>query len=259
MPTAIHLFSAQARLHPRYVEAFTPAVAAMLGVGVAWAARGRPPWRVAWMAGALLVLAVYGERLVYGTIGAWWVMVAAAAVAIAAGVLARWVPPPRRRVATAVTAALLLVAVLSIPLKATLAGVRGNISDAGRVGSLQPTELRKLSAYLLAHQGSAHYEVAAASATSVGALIVKDVRPVLILTTYNARTLTPVAQLQRLVATGAVRYAFLNTVCGRRTPATDAGCSAPARWVRAHAVDVSEQAGLGKRALLWRLNNATNR
>ena len=43
----IVLFSQMARLHPRYVEGFTPAVAAMLGIGVAWAAspRGRCGWR----------------------------------------------------------------------------------------------------------------------------------------------------------------------------------------------------------------------
>ena len=35
------------RLHPRYVEGLTPAVAAMLGIGVAWAATRRDAyaWR----------------------------------------------------------------------------------------------------------------------------------------------------------------------------------------------------------------------
>jgi 4-amino-4-deoxy-L-arabinose transferase-like glycosyltransferase len=36
--TGIVLFSAMARLHPRYVESFTPAVAGMFGIGVAWVA-----------------------------------------------------------------------------------------------------------------------------------------------------------------------------------------------------------------------------
>ncbi len=36
--TGIALFSDMARLHPRYVEGFVPAVAALLGIGVAWAA-----------------------------------------------------------------------------------------------------------------------------------------------------------------------------------------------------------------------------
>jgi 4-amino-4-deoxy-L-arabinose transferase-like glycosyltransferase len=44
--TGIVLFSAMARLHPRYVESFTPAVAGMFGIGVAWvaAAKGRVRW-----------------------------------------------------------------------------------------------------------------------------------------------------------------------------------------------------------------------
>src|SRR6185312_1040610 len=35
--TGVVLFSHMARLHPRYVEGFTPAVAAVLGIGLAWA------------------------------------------------------------------------------------------------------------------------------------------------------------------------------------------------------------------------------
>ncbi len=38
--TGIALFSDMARLHPRYVEGLVPAVAATLGIGVAWAASG---------------------------------------------------------------------------------------------------------------------------------------------------------------------------------------------------------------------------
>ena len=44
--TGIVLFSAMARLHPRYVESFTPAVAGMFGIGVAWVAGARGPVRL---------------------------------------------------------------------------------------------------------------------------------------------------------------------------------------------------------------------
>jgi 4-amino-4-deoxy-L-arabinose transferase-like glycosyltransferase len=55
--TGIALFSAMARLHPRYVESFTPAVAGMFGIGVAWiaGARGRV-WLLAVPLTALLVV-----------------------------------------------------------------------------------------------------------------------------------------------------------------------------------------------------------
>ncbi len=248
------LFSEQARLHPRYVEAFTPAVAAVLGIGVAWVAEGRRPWRLAWLAVSLGILIVYAERLVYGTTGAWSAMALAGALAVLAAALALVGVARGHRTANAtIVGTLILAAVLSIPLATSLRAVRANVSDAGHVGSLPAAELRQLSGYLRAHQGTAHYEVAAASATAVGALIVKDVRPVLILTTYDARTLTSVAQLRTLIASGKVRYAFLNTDCGRHTPPTDAACSAPVRWIRAHGINVSGQAGLGNRAVLWRL------
>ncbi|MGA9875342.1 MAG: glycosyltransferase family 39 protein [Solirubrobacteraceae bacterium] len=52
--TGIVLFSAMARLHPRYVESFTPAVAAMFGIGVAWVAGARNRFR--WLAVPLTAL-----------------------------------------------------------------------------------------------------------------------------------------------------------------------------------------------------------
>src|SRR5207248_4766188 len=86
MLTGIVLFSYMERLHPRYVEAFTPAVAAMLGIGAAWAASARGRLRAAILAGTLIVVVIYGERLVYGTTGAWFVSLAAALGAIACAV-----------------------------------------------------------------------------------------------------------------------------------------------------------------------------
>ncbi|HEY5194405.1 MAG TPA: glycosyltransferase family 39 protein [Solirubrobacteraceae bacterium] len=194
--TGIVLFSAMARLHPRYVESFTPAVAAMFGIGVAW------------VAGAA----------------------------------------SRTRLLAAP-----LTALLAIPLVTSVEAVGEKISDAGNVGALDSIEQRALSAYLLAHQGSARYELAAGSSTSVASLIVQDQRPVLMLTTYDGLSFTSVAQLKTLMARGEVRYAFLDSVCGPGAPKTTAGCAPAALWVRAHGTDVSRQAGLHARGLLWQL------
>ena len=98
--------------------------------------------------------------------------------------------------------------------------------------------------------------MAAASATGVGALIVRDARPVLVLTSYNARVFTTVAELKRLIARRQVRYAFLNSACGRRAISVNPACSAPVSWVRAHASDVSREAGLSEGGVLWRLPGA---
>jgi hypothetical protein len=125
------------------------------------------------------------------------------------------------------------------------------------VGALPKEEQRLVSAYLRAHQGVARYEVAAESATQIGSLIVQDARPIVVLTSYGARVFTNVAKLERLIAQGEVRYAFLNTHCGRRPSALNAACSAPARWVRAHGKDVSRQAGLSRGKVLWLLPGAT--
>jgi 4-amino-4-deoxy-L-arabinose transferase-like glycosyltransferase len=195
--TGVVLFSAMARLHPRYVESFTPAVAAMLGIGVAWVAGANNR-------GRLLALS-------------------------------------------------LTVLLLAIPLLASVEAVSDHLSDAGNVGALNPIEQQALSTYLRAHQGSAHYEVAAGSATSIASLIVQDQRAILMLTTYNGLPLTSVAQLKSRISNGEVRYAFIDSTCRRKASKLTAGCAPAARWVRAHGTDVSRSAGLLIAGLLWRL------
>ncbi len=69
--------------------------------------------------------------------------------------------------------------------------------------------------------------MAAESATAIGSLIVQDARPILVLTTYDARVFTSVAKLKRLIAAGQVRYAFLNTFCTPHGSSVNPACSAP--------------------------------
>jgi hypothetical protein len=86
--TGIVLFSKMIRLHPRYVEGFMPAVAALLGIGIAWSCstgaggRGKRSLddlaRLAALALALAVTVVYVELLEYGRTGVWWVSLACA-------------------------------------------------------------------------------------------------------------------------------------------------------------------------------------
>jgi 4-amino-4-deoxy-L-arabinose transferase-like glycosyltransferase len=195
--TGVVLFSEMARLHPRYVESFTPAVAGMFGIGVGW---------VASMRGRARLLAVP------------------------------------------------LTALLAIPLVASIEAVADRTSDAGNVGALNPMEQRAVSAYLLAHQGGARYELAAGAATNIASLIVQDQRPVVMLTTYNGLPFTSVAQLKDLIARGELRYALLDSRCGPSARKTTAGCAPAARWIRAHGTDVSREAGLGVSGVLWRLS-----
>ncbi len=222
--TGIVLFSDMIRLHPRYVEGFMPAVAALLGIGVAWAgsiaARGATENRVRLVAliVALVASVYYVERLLYGRPGVWWISLAGAFGALAFAALTRLSTresgSSRAPLLAGATIALTLVAVLALPLSADITAIDNNVTDAGYVGALPSEEQHLLSSYLRAHQDGARYELAAESATQIGSLIVQDARPVLILTTYDARVFTNVAKLQRLIAAGEVRYAFLNTFCG---------------------------------------------
>jgi 4-amino-4-deoxy-L-arabinose transferase-like glycosyltransferase len=272
MLAGIVLFSHMIRLHPRYVEGFTPAVAAMLGIGLAWVLSGtgdRLPatrslpgsagLRLAWLVVTLALAVYYSERLLYGHPSAWWIALAGALGAIACAALADipQVPARLRALLTPVAAmALALVAVLAIPLKADLTAIHDRVSDAGLVGELPGSQQHPLSAYLLAHQDGARYELAAESATAIGSLIVSDARPVLVLTTYDARVFTSVARLERLIAEGQVRYAFLNTFCTAQAPSVNPACAAPVKWVRAYGTDVSIKAGLPQGGLLYLLPGA---
>jgi 4-amino-4-deoxy-L-arabinose transferase-like glycosyltransferase len=260
MATGIALFSHMARLHPRYVESFVPAVAALLGIGVAWAASATGRARLIALIVALVATVYYVERLLYGRPGVWWITLAGALGALAFAALARVSPrapgTAAARLLSGATIAMTLLAVLALPLSADLTAIRNRVGDAGYVGALPGTEQRLLSAYLRAHQGGARYEMAAESATQIGSLIVQDARPVVILTTYEARVFTGVAKLERLIAKGEVRYAFLNTYCGRTAANVNAACSAPAKWIRAHGTDVSRQAGLTRHKVLWLLPGA---
>jgi 4-amino-4-deoxy-L-arabinose transferase-like glycosyltransferase len=247
--SGIALFSDMSRLHPRYIEGFTPAVAATLGIGVAWATERRTRGRLFALTATLLVVAIYAERLLFGTTAVWWIGAAGAAGALALA----WAGRPRGDTPRAGVTALALVCLLAVPLSASLRAVRENVSDTTPIGVLHRGELQPLSAYLRAHQGSAYYEAAFDSGTKMGELVERDARPILVLTTLNGRLFTTVARLRALAAAGRVRYAFLDEGCGPRSPPTDADCSAPARWVREHGTDVSRQARMPRAGMLWRL------
>jgi len=261
--TGIVLFSHMARLHPRYVEGLVPAVAAVLGIGAAWASEPRGRLRPLVLVLTLAAVVLYGERLLYGTPAVWWISLAGALGAIGALVLARLPGLPERLRALLAPGAVLvfsLCSMLAISVSTDIRAIRDHVTDAGEVGVLPARLLEPLSSYLRAHQGGARYEVAAKSATQIGGLVVRDGRPVLVLTSYNAQVFTTVQELQRRIAAGEVRYAFLNSPCPHRTTAASAknpACSAPADWIREHATDVSREAGLEHSKMLWRLPGVT--
>jgi 4-amino-4-deoxy-L-arabinose transferase-like glycosyltransferase len=258
----IALFSAMGRLHPRYTEAFLPAVAALAGIGAAWVTARPTRVRLAILAASIAVLVLYAVHLLYGTIAIWWATLALGAIALGAGALAgrlRAEVRPGAALAPHVALAALLGCMLAIPLWASANAVGEAASDGNVLGSLPPAELSRLSAYLRAHQGSARYEAAYDGATRMGALVVHDVRPVLALTTVagaGVHVLVSPARLYALARAGRVRYAVLSGDCRRGASGVGAtDCAAPVLWVRAHATDVSASAGLPG-GTLWLLPGA---
>jgi 4-amino-4-deoxy-L-arabinose transferase-like glycosyltransferase len=262
MLTGLVLFSHMARLHPRYVEGFTPAVAALLGIGLAWACTSRGRIALAALAIAMVVTVYYAERLLFGTPGVWWVVLLGGVAAVALGAVARIGGAARgRRAGMTVTAAgallAALVAVLAVGVKTDVTSIRDNVSDAGFVGQLPADVEGPMSEYLLAHRRGAKYEVAAESATQIGSLIVKDALPIAVLTTYNGRVYDWVGKLKRMIAAGQVRYAYLSTFCSHpRASSVNAACAEPVLWIREHGTDVSHQAGLPRGKTLYRLPGA---
>jgi 4-amino-4-deoxy-L-arabinose transferase-like glycosyltransferase len=258
--TGIVLFSHMERLHPRYVEGLVPAVAAMLGIGAAWACEPRGRLRPAALAVALAATVFYGWRLLYGTPLVWWISLLTALLALAAvalaRVLARGRAAPRAPLAAGVALALALCSMLAISVQTDVRAIQDHVTDAGEVGVLPGDVLNPLSRYLLANQRGARYEVAAQSATGIGSLIVKDAKPVLVLTSYAAQVFTTVDQLKQKIAAGEVRYAFLNAPCPHLISPKNPACSEPAKWIRAHGTDVSRAAGLPHKKVLWLLPGA---
>jgi 4-amino-4-deoxy-L-arabinose transferase-like glycosyltransferase len=239
------LYSAMARLHPRYTEGFTPAVAAVAGIGVAWALRDGI-WQRLLTAVAAVALVLYGRHLLGGSSTVW--RLTAAGGILAAGSLV----VPRERLRLALVTAGFALATMALPLQVDASLISNHEYDNGRTGALGANVVEAISSYIHAHAAGTRYEFVASNATEVGALIVRDLRPILSLTSYNNHELVAVPRLRGLVATGQVRFAVLGGGCSKRTPLS-ADCSIGADWVRSHGTDVSRRAGLAHSHLLYRL------
>jgi 4-amino-4-deoxy-L-arabinose transferase-like glycosyltransferase len=242
----VALFSAMTHLHPRYTEAFTPAVAAAAGVGLAWiASAGRLALAVA--AATALTLIAYGHHLL-GSTGVWALTTCVAVLAITIAALTL-----RRPAVAPIAVPALLVAMLALPVATDASILSHHESDSGRTGAMRPAVVRALRSYLRANRNGARFELAVTESTQASELIALDAQPVLILTSLAGRELVPAAALQRDVAAGAVRYAYVGGACGPHQSRKLTVCTPIAAWIRAHATDVSRAARLPRPLVLWRL------
>jgi 4-amino-4-deoxy-L-arabinose transferase-like glycosyltransferase len=249
--TGYVLFSFTGRLHQRYLEAFTPAVAAAVGAGIgSLGARPRAPRALAALLGALAVtvieiVAVAGTGQIQHAGEAAAVLLALALAAAAAIATLR-----HRRHGqwpwwwtSAVLTTGTVVAVFAFPLARDVRLVRDHSSDEAAAPLFSPALTARLVRYLRAHRQGARYEFAAAAPTVAAPLIIRDPRPILLLTTNLARPLVTLTRLQAAIAAGQVRYVLTRGTCPRPHNRQLPACSAAVEWVRIHGIDVTAQLG----------------
>ncbi|MGA2471073.1 MAG: glycosyltransferase family 39 protein [Solirubrobacteraceae bacterium] len=240
------LYSAMARLHPRYAEGFTPAVAAGAGIGLAWALGDGRYRRVAGSVAAA-ALALYALYLLGSSSAVWLASLLGAVIALGA------FAAPRGRWRKSLAAAGLAVVAFGLPLGVCIGLIDNHEYDSGHTGVIATREVDDISSYIRTHRDGAHYEFVVADPSEVGAIIVHDVQPILSLTSYDQHELLPVSKLASLVARGEVRFGYIGGPCVPSDLLELAPCSPGARWIRAHGIDVSHAAGLPHGAVLYLL------
>jgi 4-amino-4-deoxy-L-arabinose transferase-like glycosyltransferase len=239
-------------VYTRYFEAFAPAVAIAFGAGALACARlSRRSWvAVGATVTATLLTTAYAVEAAGSDNALKAVCVAAAAVAIAAVFVTR----ARLSRAWPAVAVAAMVPLLAPAIVRSHAIVSRHESDSGGAGGAEGSPVvRAESAFLRSHQGNARYEVATYSFAHAAPLIVRDGRPVLVLTSYTS-PVESVSALEHKVRRGEVRYALIGGSCGTAPATSLDGCPDAIRWVRRHASDVTAEAGLPGSGLLFRLS-----
>jgi len=264
--TGTVLFQRMRSLHLRYLEAFTPAVAAALGIGVALltlrAARGKLSAAVALAGGLLatpLALAALTSAphtrpnaLAIGT------GVAAAVLALGTAAAGRALPLWKRAApaCAAVIAVLALVSLLAGSVSYSTQLVRANTTDSGHTRELPAHILNKLDRFLISHRGANQYEYAASDPSRSGGLIARDGQPALLLETYHGHQVITPERLRALVAAGKVRWFVTKPRC---SPSYHGGCVPVLRWIATHGTNVARRYGISRRVRLYEVTPAQAR
>jgi hypothetical protein len=253
--TGFVLYSSMSVLLPRYLEAFTPAVAGSLGVAVVTFGRMmRRRWL--WRIGAALVGAVALDVVLRhrppGFIPTEPVKVTVVAAIAALAALAAVGPlaPVRRRLGGApsvLAVALASVAILLPGLEVARSDTTAGMQDSGRPGRQPAAVTRRLSRFLRAHNAGARYEVATFG-LGASSLIVRDDLPVLFLGNLGQRALVSLPAFERLVNEGQVRFVLIGPCPHHRRHCDTRGSTGS--WIRQHGRDVSAQIGLPRSTIL---------
>jgi len=265
--TGYVLFSFSAHTQPRYLEAFTPAVAIALGCALpVVVSRARDLFGVyVLLATFAIVMAEGAAETASGKHGYLAITIAAvlavpvvtyvALAFFARARLRRW---PAWYVPLCATIGA-LGAMLAMPAVRDVLLIRDHSGDQAAEVTLASSITDPVSKFLLSHQDGARDEAAFSASTIAAPFIVLGAKPVLLLTSVNAQRLVTLTQLRADHAAGEVRYVFTETVC-HDVVVTHAACSVAMQWVRAHARDITAQAGLPHDSgLLYDLDEAPAR
>jgi 4-amino-4-deoxy-L-arabinose transferase-like glycosyltransferase len=252
--TGYVLFSFSAHTQPRYLESFTPAVAIALGCALpAVVSRARDLFGVYVLLATFAIVMLEGAAETasgkhgYLAISLGVLLAVPVTLYVVLGFLRRtregaW---PRWYVPALVTLGM-LGANLAMPAVRDVLLIRDHSGDAAAEVPLGASLVNPISRFLRSHQGTTRYEAAFTASTVAAPFIVLASKPVLLLTTVNAREFVTLAQLQRAHAAGQVRYVFTQAGCAKVVK-SHAACSNVMQWVRRHALDVTSQTGLPAR------------
>jgi hypothetical protein len=244
----VAVFSSQKGIfHPYYVSAPAPAVAALSGAGVVtlwrWSRRSWLGWTL--LAASVAATAWLAVSLLARTPDfAPWLRVAVPAAAVVA-VLAS--PAHRSRGVLAVAAVAGAFALLAGPASYSIANLSRSLdgnnvtagpssASMGEFGGGQVSNA--MVSYLLAHQGSAKYLLAATGSQATAPIIIETGKAVVTIGGFNGGDDAPtLAQLEAMVAKGELRYVLVSG-------GGPGGNSELASWVIEHGTEVSGYAGL---------------
>lgn len=238
-------FSHIAQFHVRYLEAFTPAIAAALGVGLAVLLRRNAASSRAGgvLAAGVVAIGVYGVYIGKGTPPLVAIVVIAAVCSlIAIAALSLFGRPGGTRPLVAAVAISMLVLSLAVPTWASVDLAKKHTTAAAVGLRLSARQTTLLDRYLTTHQGRARYEVAALNIWQAGPLITAadHPRPVIVLRNVNFRPLISAPALSGIVRAGGLRYVLLGPQCGGSLTSRHFRhrCPPAVRWVRQHGREV---------------------
>jgi 4-amino-4-deoxy-L-arabinose transferase-like glycosyltransferase len=255
----IAFFSMANLFHRYYLEMLAPAIAALVGAGVAamWedyarACSSRSKWLRGWLLPLALLVSAAFEVLILIEFPDWslWLTPIVLGLCFLAGIalaLARLILRSEWRVwMGAVTAAGVLVLLVPMLVWALIPVLHGNhaglpyagpdlLTEQKRDWSSQDSmEENQLVAYLQANQGDATYLAATMRATTASPFILATGEPVMAMGGFSGGDqILSVDELQEMVADGEVRFFLLESQGNQQGGLT--------RWVTQHCQAVPQQ------------------